>query len=103
MIETDISPRFGDCIASYPKWRIAGNAATDDKTEEMRMAASALGQKLLVVRAASEDDLAGAFATIVRERAGALILQGDPVLHTRQGRLAVLSARHGIPTMSALR
>jgi putative ABC transport system substrate-binding protein len=79
------------------------NAATDDETNEMGMAASAIGQKLLVVRALSEDDLAGAFATIVRERAGALILQGDPMLNSRQGRLAVLSARHGIPTMSALR
>jgi putative tryptophan/tyrosine transport system substrate-binding protein len=67
------------------------------------MAASALGRKLLVVRAVSEDDLADAFATIVREPAGALILQLDPFLNSRQGRLVVLSARHGIPTISALR
>jgi putative ABC transport system substrate-binding protein len=56
------------------------NASTDDETNEMEVAASALGQKLIVLRAISEDDLAGAFATIVRERAGALILQGDPFL-----------------------
>ena len=79
------------------------NAATADETHEMGMAASALGQKLLVVSAGSEDDLAGAFATIVRERAGALILQGDPLINSRQGRLAVLSARHGIPAVSPLR
>jgi putative tryptophan/tyrosine transport system substrate-binding protein len=79
------------------------NAATDDETNEMGMAASALGQKLLVVRVVSEDDLAGAFAIIVRERAGALILQGDPLINSRQGRLAVLSARHGIPAVSPLR
>jgi ABC-type uncharacterized transport system substrate-binding protein len=51
------------------------NAATEDETNEMQAAASALGQKLLVVRAGSEDDLAGAFATVVRERASALILK----------------------------
>ena len=79
------------------------NAATDDETNEMEMAASALGQKLLVVRVVSEEDFAGAFATIVRERADALILQGDPLINSRQGRLAVLSARHGIPTISPLR
>jgi ABC-type uncharacterized transport system substrate-binding protein len=79
------------------------NAATDDETNEIGMAASALGRKLLVVRAVSEDDLADAFATIVREPAGALILQLDPFLNSRQGRLVVLSARHGIPTISALR
>jgi putative tryptophan/tyrosine transport system substrate-binding protein len=79
------------------------SAATEVETNEMQAAASALGQKLLVVRASSEDDLAGAFATVVRERAGALILQGEPFLNSRLGRLAVLSARHGIPTMSPLR
>ena len=79
------------------------NAATEDETNEMQTAASALGQKLLVVRAGSEDDLAGAFATVVRERASALILQGEPFLNSRPGRLVVLSARHGIPTMSPLR
>jgi putative ABC transport system substrate-binding protein len=79
------------------------NAATGDETNEMGMAASALGQRLLVVGVVSEGDLAGAFATIMRERADALILQGDPLINSRQGRLAVLSARHGIPTMSPLR
>jgi ABC-type uncharacterized transport system substrate-binding protein len=79
------------------------NAASEDETNEMQAAARALGQKLLVVRAGSEDDLAGAFATVVHERAGALILQSDPFLNSRPGRLAVLSARHGIPTMSPLR
>jgi len=95
----DLMPK-ADAIAFLVNPR---NAATDDETNEMGMAASALGRRLLVVRALSEDDLAGAFATIVRERAGALILQGDPLLNSRQGRLAVLSARHGIPTMSVLR
>src|SRR5262249_9879157 len=61
------------------------NAATEDETNEMRAAANALGQKLLVVGADSEDDLRAAFATVVRERAGALILQGDPFLNSRPG------------------
>src|SRR5262249_61416942 len=79
------------------------HAANDDETDEMEMAARAIGRKLLVVRAGSEDDLAGAFASVVREGAGALILQSDPFLNSRPGRLAVLSARYGIPTMSPLR
>jgi putative tryptophan/tyrosine transport system substrate-binding protein len=89
----DLMPK-ADAIAFLVNPR---NAATDDETNEIGMAASALGQKLLVVRAVSEDDLAGAFATIVRERAGALILQGDPLINSRQGRLAVGRSTSQLP------
>jgi ABC-type uncharacterized transport system substrate-binding protein len=79
------------------------NAATEIETNDVQAAADALGQKLIVVRASMEDGLAGAFATAVDERAGALILQGDPFFNGRYGRLAVLAARHGLPTMSSWR
>jgi putative ABC transport system substrate-binding protein len=95
----DLMPK-ADTIAFLVNSR---NAATEDEASEMQAAASALGLKLLVVSAGSEDELAGAFASVVRERAGALILQGDPFLNGRPWRLALLSARYGIPTMSPLR
>jgi putative ABC transport system substrate-binding protein len=79
------------------------NAATEGEINDVAAAAGALGQKLIVIKAGTEDDLAGAFATLVRERAGAVVLQGDPLFNSRQGRLAVLSARHGIPTISSVR
>jgi putative tryptophan/tyrosine transport system substrate-binding protein len=79
------------------------NAATEGEINDVAAAAGALGQKLVVVKAGTEDDLAGAFATLVRERAGAVVLQGDPLFNSRQGRLAVLSARHGMPTISSVR
>jgi putative ABC transport system substrate-binding protein len=78
------------------------NAATESEINDVA-AADALGQKLIVVKAGTEDDLAGAFATLLRERAGAVVLQGDPLFNSRQGRLAVLSARHGMPTISSVR
>jgi putative ABC transport system substrate-binding protein len=79
------------------------NAATESEANEMRETAGALGRTPLVVKAGTEDEFPDAFAAVVRERAGALILQGDPFLNSRQGRLAVLAARHGIPTISSWR
>src|SRR5262245_48477236 len=79
------------------------NAATESEANEMRETAGALGRMPFVVKAGTENDFPGAFAAVVRDRAGALILQGDPFLNSRQGRLAVLAARHGIPTISSWR
>jgi putative tryptophan/tyrosine transport system substrate-binding protein len=79
------------------------NAAIESETNDAQAAADALGQKLIVVMASTEDGLAGAFVAAVRERAGALILQGDPFLSSRRTRLVVLAARHGIAMMSSLR
>ena len=79
------------------------NAATEGEAGEMQAAAGALGHKLLIAKASTEEDLAGAFAIVVRERAGAVILQADPFFYSRRGRLAVLAARHGISTMSSSR
>jgi putative ABC transport system substrate-binding protein len=79
------------------------NGAIESETNDAQAAADALGLKLIVVKASTEDSLAGALGAAVRERAGALILQGDPFFNGRRGRLAVLAARHGIATMSSLR
>jgi ABC-type uncharacterized transport system substrate-binding protein len=61
--------------------------------------AHALGQQLVVVRASQERDFDGAFATLVREHAGALLVTGDGLFTSRRDRLVALATRHTIPTI----
>jgi putative ABC transport system substrate-binding protein len=50
------------------------------------------------VKAAKPSEFNAAFATIVRTGAGALLVGGGPFFTSQRQRLAVLSARHAIPS-----
>ena len=76
------------------------NAVVQDEIGDARAAAGALGQNLLVVEAGSERDVDAAFATIMRERAGALLMQTDPFLESMRGKLVELAARHAVVAVS---
>jgi putative tryptophan/tyrosine transport system substrate-binding protein len=76
------------------------NAVVQDEIGDARAAAGALGQNLLVVEAGSERDVDAAFATIRRERAGALLMQTDPFLESMRGKLVELAARHAVVAVS---
>jgi putative tryptophan/tyrosine transport system substrate-binding protein len=73
-----------------------------DASEELRdlnTAAKAMGQELLVVSATTDRDFEAAFASIVRHRAGALLIGQDPFLFQAGGQLIALAARHRIPAI----
>jgi len=56
-----------------------------------------LGLKVQFVELQSVDELERAFNTIARERAGALLVPGDPVLFTHRQRIVALAAEHRLP------
>jgi putative ABC transport system substrate-binding protein len=64
---------------------------------DFRAAADAIGQAILVVSASSERDIDPAFATIVQQRAGALLVSADGFFVNRYKELVELAARHAIP------
>src|SRR5262249_13439423 len=66
---------------------------------EMEEAARSLGLKLLVLKTGSERDFDTAFATLVRERAGALVVAASGLFFFRRGQLITLAARHAVPTV----
>jgi len=55
--------------------------------------------QLLVVRAGTERELAGAFATLVEQRAGALLVAADAFFISRRDQLVELAARHMVPAI----
>jgi ABC-type uncharacterized transport system substrate-binding protein len=66
-------------------------------------AARNIGQRVIVLRVGNENEFEGAFASLVRERAGALLVTGDALFYSRRDRLIAMASRNSIPTMYYLR
>lgn len=62
-------------------------------------AAQALGQRAVVLGAATETDFDTAFAKLLRERAAALVVTGDALFLSRRKRLVATAARYAVPTI----
>jgi putative ABC transport system substrate-binding protein len=75
------------------------NLAIEVNTEELQNAANRLGVHLVVLNAASESDFAAAFATLVQQRAAALLVAGDALFTGHLDRLAALALQHSVPTI----
>jgi len=70
---------------------------TSPVVAEAQTAARSLGLQLHVLHASTERDLDTAFATLVRLRAGALVIGSDPFFTSRSEQLAALTVRHAVP------
>lgn len=66
---------------------------------DVEEAAHQIGQQLIVLKARTESEIDAAFAALVRERAGALLVGTGPFFVTRAHKLIALASRHKIPTM----
>ena len=78
-------------------------ALTRSRQTSMGETARALGLTLVPVEARGLDALEQAFAIMVRERAQALVMQGDSVLFNYRGRIAEMALRNRLPAASIQR
>ena len=79
------------------------NAATAEATlRDIREAAPALGLKIQVIEAGSIREIEATSDAIARERAEALFIGPDGFLISRRVQIAIMAARHGIPTASVV-
>ena len=76
---------------------------TDSITNDMEVAARALGLKLNVLNASSEHDFDTSIASIVQLGAGALVVASDPFFISRRDQLVSLIADHAVPTIYQVR
>ena len=65
--------------------------------------ARTLGLQLVVLNARTAHDIDMAFASLVRERAGALVVGAGAFLLSRRNQIIALAARHAIPTIYGFR
>jgi putative ABC transport system substrate-binding protein len=77
------------------------NAAS--QASEVQAAARTLGLQLVVLNARTPSDIDMAFASLVRERAGALVVGAGAFLLSRRDQIIALAARHAIPTIYGFR
>jgi putative tryptophan/tyrosine transport system substrate-binding protein len=79
------------------------NPEAANQLSEVQDAARAVRQPVLILNASTERDIDTAFTTLVQQRAGALLVGGDPFFNSRREQLAALAARHSIPASYELR
>jgi len=74
-------------------------SVTEGKTT--KAAAAALGQPIEIINASTESQIEGAFANVVQQKFGALIVSSDPLFFIARKTLVVLTARYALPTIFA--
>jgi putative ABC transport system substrate-binding protein len=76
---------------------------TESVTRDVTAAASAIGIQIDLVAARDSREIEAAFATLVRNRADALLVGPGAFFVTRRLQLATLAARHAIPAVYNVR
>jgi ABC-type uncharacterized transport system substrate-binding protein len=71
--------------------------------KDVEAAARTLGLQILALTVDSKREFQAAFATLVQSGAGALLIFSGAFFTANRVQLAILAARHGIPTIYTLR
>jgi putative tryptophan/tyrosine transport system substrate-binding protein len=69
------------------------------QADNIQEAASHLGVKAIALIAATDEEIDAAFASAVRQGAGAMLVSSDPFFNSRSGRFVTAAARHSIPVI----
>jgi ABC-type uncharacterized transport system substrate-binding protein len=75
------------------------NPIAESDTRDLHSAANTTRQQILVLHASNESEIENAFAALVQQRAGALLVQSDPFFNSRPRQIVALAARRAIPAM----
>jgi ABC-type uncharacterized transport system substrate-binding protein len=75
------------------------NANAEPQTKETKLAAARFGLEIDIITASSKADFDSAFATLVRQKAGALVVSVDPFFISQRDQLVERAARHAVPAI----
>jgi len=75
------------------------NSNTERIIGDMQNAARAKAVQLHILKAGTESEIDAAFATLVQQQAGALVVGGDPFFQGRREQFVALASRHGVPAI----
>jgi putative tryptophan/tyrosine transport system substrate-binding protein len=77
--------------------------ASESNMRDVEAAARALGQQIRILKIDHGSDIAAAFAALVEQRAGAVMIVASNVFTVNRDLLVQLAARHAIPTIYSSR
>ena len=72
---------------------------TQHEVRAVRTAADMLGQEVRIFNVTSDRDIDAAFATMIDQRIGGLLVQPDQFFTARRNQLVLLTTRHAIPAV----
>lgn len=75
----------------------------ENQQRDVLAAASRVGLRGTVVLAKSDNEFQSAFATVVEQRADALMVCSDPLFNSRRDQLVALAAHHRVPAIYEFR
>src|SRR5208337_2196473 len=78
-------------------------ASTQFELGDMRAAADKIAQQIRILNVSTDRELHAAFAIIVEQRIGGLLVSSDVFFTDRRDELVLLTTRHAIPTIFAWR
>ncbi len=67
--------------------------------QDVEQTARTIGQQLFVSKASNDAELGAAFALLLQQRVGALLVATDPYFDTRRDRIIAFAAQNRLPAM----
>ena len=74
-----------------------------EERRDLETAAQAVGQRLAIFEVRTDQEVESAFASMIEQKAGALLIGSGAFFTARRQRLAALALRHNLPASHALR
>jgi putative tryptophan/tyrosine transport system substrate-binding protein len=71
--------------------------------KSVQTAAQAVDRQLVIASASNEDDFETAFESLVKQRAGAVLVAASPLFTSRRDHLIAVATHHAMPTMFQFR
>ena len=79
------------------------NPVSESELKEVQEVSRARGREIFGLRASNEREIDAAFATLIRQRVGALLVSSDSLFFARRDQLVTLAARHAVPAIYPVR
>jgi putative tryptophan/tyrosine transport system substrate-binding protein len=93
-----------DLVPGVPLVGVLVNPSFPDRQlQEIEEAARTIDQRIVVAKASTDEELDAAFAALVKERVGALLVAADPYFDTRRDRIVGFAQRQLLPAIYQFR